>query len=144
MVDVTSGGTNNKPDSSSYSGMGTDTAMNLVLKAEHDAQQAVADCEQQARALLVQAREKAHRIAEHSDARISRIHQRCSRAVTDETNRIQQEAARQRNSEHASGIDDNITAAAVDRLAALLTGATPAASITALRQPPAADEPEQQ
>lgn len=125
---------NNNAGTTSYSTLGTDEAMNLVLKAEHDAQAAVAACEQEARTLLEQARETAHRIAERSDARISRIHQRCSRSISDETNRIQQEAEQQRESEHAAGIDENIINAAVEHLAARLTGATAMGNVTELRQ----------
>ena len=134
MADVTNSDADNKTNRSPYSNLGTDEAMNLVLKAEHDAQQAVAACEQEAHLTLQQAREKAHRITERSDARISRVHQRCSRIVTDEINRIQQDAAQQRNSEQASAIDDNTIVAAVDKLVALLTGAMGAGNVTELRR----------
>jgi F0F1-type ATP synthase membrane subunit b/b' len=120
MADAKNNKNNNTTD---YRELGTDAAMNLVLKAEHDAQQAVVDCEKEAQAQLEQAREKAHRIAQRSDARITRIHHRADRLVTDEINRIQEDAARQRKSEQANRINDSITTAAVEALAALLTGA---------------------
>jgi len=134
MADVLNNQTDTKSDNSPYSNLGTDEAMNLVLKTEHQAQQAVADCQQEAHLILQQAREKAHRIMERSDARITRIHQRCSHTVNDEINRIQQNASLLRNSEHASTIDEHAISVTVEKLVALLTGATTAGNVTELHQ----------
>lgn len=119
-------------NSTEYSNLGTDEAMNLVLKAEHEAQLAVAACEREARTILEQAREIAQRIAERSDARITRIHQRCTRIVADEIKRIQQEATRRRESEHAANIDDHVIATAVEQLAFRLTVASNTSNVTVL------------
>jgi vacuolar-type H+-ATPase subunit H len=50
-----------------------DAAINRVLAAEQSAREAIADCRKQARTLLDEARERAHRIEKSAEARISTI-----------------------------------------------------------------------
>lgn len=49
-----------------------------VLAEERRAKEAIARCEQEAQALVAQARERARRILERADARISALHATCS------------------------------------------------------------------
>ena len=93
-----------KQTANEESGVSTEQAMNRVLEAECQAQQAVADYEKESEAQLQQARQQAHRIKQRTDVRIARIHQRSSRLITDEINRIQQGDAQER-SHHQSVID---------------------------------------
>jgi hypothetical protein len=53
-------------------------AMNQVLAAERAAEQAVADCEAEARAIIQNARSRALRIDERTNERIAILEQRCS------------------------------------------------------------------
>jgi predicted nucleic acid-binding Zn-ribbon protein len=50
-----------------------DEAINRVLAAEQIARDAITECRKQAQALLDEARERAHRIEESAEARISTI-----------------------------------------------------------------------
>ncbi|MGD8567008.1 MAG: hypothetical protein PVJ39_02800 [Gammaproteobacteria bacterium] len=93
--------------------MTAEQAMNVVLKAEADARQAVKQCSAQADTLLQQAREKAQRIAALTDDRISRLHRRCHRAVTDQVNHLQMEQEKNLRASH----DDEPDSVAVDEVA---------------------------
>lgn len=57
-------------------------AMNRVLEAEQAAEQAVAECERQAQALLQAGYARAQRIAGRADERISLLRMRCTERVT--------------------------------------------------------------
>lgn len=56
-------------------------AINQVLTAERDANQAVAEAERAAAERLEAARQRAARILHHADSRITFAHQRCSQGV---------------------------------------------------------------
>lgn len=68
--------------------MTAEQAMNEVLEAEQNAKQRVEQCHVEAEHLLQQTRQQAQQIMERVDNRISRVHQRCSRAVTDQVKQI--------------------------------------------------------
>lgn len=56
-------------------------AINRVLQAEQRAQEHVTQCETQAAALLVAARERALRLAERTDRRITSLRTRCEQRI---------------------------------------------------------------
>ena len=53
-------------------------AMNTVLQAERAAEQAIADCRQEALHIVQAAQEKAQRIVARTDERLALCHMRCS------------------------------------------------------------------
>jgi regulator of protease activity HflC (stomatin/prohibitin superfamily) len=57
-------------------------AMNRVLEAEHAAEEAVAECERHAQALLQAGYARAQRITARADERISLLRMRCIERVT--------------------------------------------------------------
>jgi len=96
-------------------------AIERVLEAERAAETRLQDCRQQADALVTAARERAAAIIRRADARITNLH-------TAYLNKVSTEIA-QLSDPPASGgevgvRDDAELAAAVQRLAAKLTGAT--------------------
>lgn len=102
-----------------------DEAINEVLRAERAAEQAVARCEQQARAILRTAQTQAQRIEQRGNERIVRMHMRCSQRLS-EHDRLpvagdtgEQLDRRDARADHAS------MAVAIETLAALLSGASP-------------------
>lgn len=102
----------------------TERALKEVLQAEQDAKRAVHDCEERANALLAEARDRARRIAEHADARISTLEARCERATTQRLDEIARADAA-----HAAAIavpraEHPGTQRAVEALAAELIGTT--------------------
>lgn len=62
----------------------TALAMNRALAAEHEAEQAIQACRQQAAIELENARRKARRIQQHTNKRISRISQRFSQRLKEQ------------------------------------------------------------
>jgi vacuolar-type H+-ATPase subunit H len=108
-------------DNNNAGGMTAERAMNVVLQAEADARQAVEQCSAQADILLQQAREKAQRIAAHTDDRISRLHRRCHRAVTDQVSQLQLEQERNLKASLGSEPDPGVVDDVAGQMAALLT-----------------------
>ena len=97
-------------------------AMNRVLEAEHAAEQAVAECERQARALLHTGYARAQRIAARTDERISLLRMRCIDHVTrriEVRERAELAAQQSASPEHPQA---ERLAAIVDELAAELSG----------------------
>ncbi len=104
----------------------TEEAMNRVLGAERDAKAAITQCEAQAAATVEQVRQQARRIAERTDRRISRLHTNCELSAARRIDLL----LRQERSADAERIapphEQEVLAAAVERLTALLTGAAAA------------------
>jgi vacuolar-type H+-ATPase subunit H len=96
-------------------------AMNVVLQAEQDAKQRIEQCKQEAESLLQEARQKAKRISEHVDNRITRIHQRCSRVITDKVKQLQQEQEQNARDGHSYQMDLDTVDVVVEQIAELLT-----------------------
>jgi vacuolar-type H+-ATPase subunit H len=107
--------TDNKP------GLTAEHAMNAVLAAEQRAKQRVEQCKTEADMLMQQARQQAQRIAERVDNRITRIHQRCSRAVTDQVKQLQLEQQQRAGDTRRDQVDQETLNKVVEQIAALLT-----------------------
>ncbi len=103
----------------------TEEAMNRVLGAEHDAKAAITECEALAAATVEQARQRARRIAERTDRRISRLHAACELAAARSIDLLLRQERGSDAQRNAPPHEQEVLAAAVERLAALLTGATP-------------------
>ena len=96
-------------------------AMNIVLEAERSARESVDQCKAQADNLLLQARQKSQRIGKQVDDRITRIHQRVSRVMTDQMKKLEEEQQQLARQEHLYHIDNEIVEIVVDQIAELLT-----------------------
>jgi vacuolar-type H+-ATPase subunit H len=110
----------NNADDNSHA-VTTEQAMNRVLQAEHDARGAVDQCKQQADAMIQQARLTAQKIAEKADHRITRIHQRCSREVTDQVTQLKRDQEQQAKDSHSYEVDVETVDVVVEQIAELLT-----------------------
>jgi hypothetical protein len=106
---------------SSESSMTAEHAMNVVLEAERTARLDIEICRADAEKVLQAARQKAQRIAERVDVRITRIHLRCSRAVTDQVGELQQVQRQQAEHGHSYDVDANAVDVVVEQIADMLT-----------------------
>lgn len=104
-------------------GQPTADAINSVLAAEREANQAIAEAKTEAERILDAARQRAARILQRADARITFSHQRCSlgvaRAIDDQ---IQTHHRQLAELSHRLDLDDAQIGAIVAALAAALTG----------------------
>lgn len=102
--------------------------MNRVLEAEQEAEQAVAECERQAQALLQAGYARAQRIAGRTDERISLLRMRSSDRVTRQIELMQRaERAEQQSASPEHPQAARLTAV-VEALAAELSGGASPAS----------------
>jgi vacuolar-type H+-ATPase subunit H len=98
-------------------------AVKRVLEAEHAAEKAVQRCEQHARELIGKAQIQAQRIEQRCDQRITLIHLRCSQRLA-EHGRVSARADRDaQQGVQASSIDRDAIKLAIEKLAAVLSGA---------------------
>ena len=110
---------NNK--SNNIAGTTTEQAINDVLKAENDSQQKMTQCDAEAERILEQARQTARLVGERNNNRITLIHQRCSRTITDEVTRMQRTSEQLIEDEESDKIDINALAEVLERMALALT-----------------------
>lgn len=100
----------------------SDNPIDALLKAEHDAEDQIARCKDDARATINQALEQARVIRERADQRIGAIHSHCAAALDAESLRLWQDYAL----EPKTAIDEQVTPEHIDaiaiRVAARLTG----------------------
>jgi len=107
--------------SNNETSMTPEHAMNEVLEAESNAKHAVDKCATEAESLLQQARQKAKQIAERADERITRIHQRCSRVVTDQVGQLQRDQQQKARDSHSYEVDTETVDVVVEQIAEMLT-----------------------
>lgn len=105
-------------------GMTAEQAMNIVLEAERNARESVEQCRSEAEAILQQARQKSQRTGKRVDDRITRIHQRIARVVTDEVKKLNEEEQQMAKQQNLYEVDDEIVEIVVDRIAEILTTPT--------------------
>jgi len=110
-----------KNNSTNETGITTEQAINDVLKIERDAQQQITQCITEAEQILEQARQTARRIGERNNNRITLIHQRCSRKITDDISRMQSESKQLIEDKQADHFDITAMAEVLDRIALALT-----------------------
>ncbi len=110
-----------KKKSTNKASITTDQAINDVLKAERDAQQQVAQCVADTERILEQARQTARRIGERNNNRIARIHQRCSRKISDEITRMQHVSKQLKEDEQEDRFDIVAMSDVLDQIAVALT-----------------------
>lgn len=104
---------------------GPDEAIQRVLQAEQRVRERIAQCEREAARLLEAARERARRLEERTDARISALRTRCEQLAGERAAALRAQAQRIALAPVEAEIDAERLAAAIERLAARLTGETP-------------------
>lgn len=111
-------------DSAKPNAPSTEDAMASALQAEHEAMEAIEHCRREATMLLEEARGQARTIAERTDARISALHNRCSRSVAEQVETLFQEDAAQSEQTTPLAVTAAALRAAVEELAVELTDTT--------------------
>lgn len=101
----------------------TEQAMNRVLAAEHDAAQAVAECEARTRDLVQAAQQRANRIASRTDERITLMQMRCKQRVAATLKQLQQTPPSP-DDHNMQSLDDTDLRTCMARVAEMLTTAT--------------------
>lgn len=96
-------------------------AMNVVLEAERKARESVEKCRSEADVILQKARQKSQRIGKRVDDRISRIHQRVARAVTDQVKQLDEEEQQLAKQDYLYRIEHDVVEEVVEHIAELLT-----------------------
>lgn len=98
-----------------------ETEMERVLRAERDAERAIARCRERAGETLEAARAHARDITRRTDARIDAVHARCAEATRKHLQALEREAAAMEASPTWDERDSERLQQAVERLAARLT-----------------------
>lgn len=96
-------------------------AIDEVLVAETAAREAMEACRREAEGILEAAREDARRIARLANQRVSKLHARCDRLVTDRIDEIRRAGGEDVLRAELDAADRERLADAVARLAARLT-----------------------
>jgi len=97
-------------------------AMNLVLKAEQEAEQSIAGCVKTARQTIEEAQQKAARITRRTNKRISMSHLRSKQVIARCVAEMERAASNELLQAHTEGIDKERLAVAVEEVAAMLVG----------------------
>ncbi len=97
-------------------------AMNLVLQAEREAEQAIVDCEHRAREMLHAAQQRARRIAERTNKRITLMQMRCAQAVRARIKTLERAEETATAEHNADRLEPAVLAALVEEVAARLSG----------------------
>lgn len=97
-------------------------AMNTALQAEQRALEAIRDCEQEAAGIIAAAQQRARAIAERTNRRIAEVHAHCARVTGTRIETMLKEDVREANQAIRAEEETRILEAAVDRVAARLTG----------------------
>lgn len=122
-------GIDNKPSTDAAVRQPTETveqAMNRVLQAERDAEQAVEACRREAVEIRQAAQLRARRIAERTNERLAICHMRCNSKLRHAL-REQERLSASQTGESSYRLDAAALTAVVEALARDLTGPDPAA-----------------
>lgn len=97
-------------------------AMNIVLKAEQDAERSVADCRKMARQTIQDAQQHAARIARRTNERITMLHLRCKQNIAQQISEMERTAANELRDVHGAGLHEDKLTQLVDEVATVLIG----------------------
>lgn len=97
-----------------------EAAMNRVLQAEREAEQAVAECEMKASEILSHAHQRANRITTLADERITLIKMRCSQRVTGQISGLER-AEKKARQQKALELDESDLSECIEAVSAALT-----------------------
>ena len=101
-----------------------DQAIRRVLEAEGETRAAISECEQAAHAILLDARQRARRIHDRTDQRISNIKMKTAERVSAELKRLEQQEARVLHEKAAQPLDESDLSECIEQVACLLSGGT--------------------
>ncbi len=107
--------------SENHSADQAEAAMNRVLKAERDAELAIAECEKQAHEILGNAKKRANRIANRTDERITLLKMRCSQRVAGEISR-QERVEKSASGKTTTELDESGINECIEAVSAALIG----------------------
>jgi vacuolar-type H+-ATPase subunit H len=110
----------NKPDKQLSISAGQ--AMNIVLKAEQDAEQNISECKKLAHQTIQVARQHSAMITQRTNKRITTQHLRSKQAMTQHISELERSAANDLRNAHGTGLDEDKLTAAVNEVAAILIG----------------------
>ena len=110
-----------KNKSNDIVGTTTEQAINEVLKAENDSQQNMTQCEAEAEQILEQVCQTVRFIGERNNNRITLIHQRCSRTITDHITSMQNSSGQLIADKQTDPIDNSALTEVLERMALALT-----------------------
>ncbi len=96
--------------------------MNTALEAEQHALEAVKDCEREAAAIIDAAQQQARAITERTNRRIGQLHVHCARVTAARIDILLKEDADAADQNIQWGREQRALAAAVERVAARMTG----------------------
>jgi vacuolar-type H+-ATPase subunit H len=96
--------------------------MEAVLQAERDAARAVEQCERDAHRILQEAGERARRILARADARVTLVQVRCRQRLDGELRALHRRVPERADTSTTSGAENAAIEAAIEALAAELTG----------------------
>ena len=111
-----------KSQISDQQSMAAQQAMNQVLRAERDAEQAIAECGEYAMQLLQEAQKRSQFISKSADKRISNIHLRCKQDTAKKINQLAREHAHKTKQHAEYHLDEKTIQDIVDEVAGYLTG----------------------
>ena len=97
-------------------------AMNQVLQAEREGNQAVAECEREAQRVLHETQQGARRIADRTDERITHLHMRCKHLVDTRISELERAYSEQQRGLAGEQLDEKRLADVIERVAASLSG----------------------
>jgi len=95
----------------------TAQAIQQVLQAERDAERAIQDCEQEARQIVYDARNRAQRINTRTDQRITNMEMRHGHKLDREIKAIERDGAVELRLDAGQQYDEDRLQAAIERLA---------------------------
>jgi vacuolar-type H+-ATPase subunit H len=110
-------------DAADDNALTTEEAMNMALKAERDAAEAIAECENVAGRMLEEARYTAHRISERATARMNAVNTCINKGVSDALVRLQDESRQAETAGSNHVVDEKLLQSVVSELAEILTTA---------------------
>ena len=97
-------------------------AMNIVLKAEQDAEQSISECKKIARQTIQNAQQHSAMIARRANKRITTLHLRCKQAITHRISEMERAAECELRDVQGTGLDEGKLIEAVNEVAAILIG----------------------
>jgi vacuolar-type H+-ATPase subunit H len=111
-----------KSQTSDQQSLAAQQAMNQVLQAEHEAEQAIVECGEYAMQLLEEAQKRSQLISKRADNRITSIHLRCKQDTAKRLNQLAREHAHKQKQHAEYHLDEKTIADIVDEVAGFLTG----------------------
>lgn len=101
-----------------------DQAIRRALEAEGEVRAAISECEQAAHTLLLDARQRARRIHDRTDQRISSMKMKAAQRVSVALRQLEQEQTRLLQQKSTEPLDETGLTECIEQVACLLSGGT--------------------